>query len=117
MKQPLQRLVQLTQRSNWFNLRVWLISLVLIILAGSNLAWVHISDPRPGAMENNLAQVGLTPTPIPAFQASPTQTLLPPEYLQNSGQTTGIILVAMVMVLIVVGGVLYTLIKERIKIK
>lgn len=117
MKKSLQRMVHLINNTNWFNLRVGIISLVLIILAGSNLAWVHLSEPHPGRVESVLAQLVLTPTAMPAFHASPTQTLLPPEYLQNSGQTTGVILVAMVMVLIVVGGVLYTLINERYKIK
>ena len=113
MKPLLQRLTGWIRKSNWFDLRTLLISLVLLILASSSLAWVHVSEPRTVAAQNTPVQVQLTPTPKPALQSGPTPTLLPPEYLTNSGQTTGIVLVSALMVLIVVGGVFYTLLKER----
>ena len=113
MKPLLRHLTDLIRNSNWFDLRIVLITLVLLILASSNLAWAHVSAPQPRAEKDITAQVQTTPTPQPALLAGPTPTLLPPEYLTNSSQTTGIVLVAAVMVLIVVGGVFYTLLKER----
>lgn len=114
MKPFLQRLAARIRESSWFDLRTLLISLVLLILASSSLAWVPLPGQRAEIDEKIPVQVvQVTPTPRPLLQAGPTQTLLPPEYLTNSSQTTGIILVAALMVLIVVGGVFYTLVKER----
>lgn len=56
--------------------------------------------------------VEATPTPEGEMLA-PTVTPLPPEYLGNYAQTTGIILATSVIVLIVVGGVLYGLLSNK----
>lgn len=53
-----------------------------------------------------------TPTPE-GEMLSLTATPLPPEYLGNYAQTTGIILATSVIVLIVVGGVLYGLLSNK----
>ncbi len=63
---------------------------------------------------NLLQNSSLDATPTPeGVLVSPTVTPLPPEYLDNYAQTTGIILATSVIVLIVVGSVLYGMVSNR----
>jgi|YNPNPStandDraft_1061719.scaffolds.fasta_scaffold20566_3 hypothetical protein len=65
-----------------------------------------------GANVLQTSSLEATPTPESAL-VSPTVTPLPPEYLDNYAQTTGIILATAVIVLIVVGSVLYGLLSNK----
>lgn len=61
-------------------------------------------------LETSPLEVTVTPE---AGVISPTSTPLPPEYLDNYAQTTGIILATSVIVLIVVGSVLYGMLSNK----
>ena len=115
------------QKPSWSRLRIFLISSLLFLLVVSSLAWRQPPDARSAqqptptvlaptlieteSAETNPAAAGQAATAVPRVSLVPT--LLPPEYLTNSQQTTGIILIASIMVLMVVAGVLRTLVSEK----
>jgi hypothetical protein len=119
----MQRLFSSIQLS-WSRARGILIFLLLFLLAVSSLAWRQPPETRsflqiaPTPTRGSTQTIALTPTgnaqnAQTAPSARPTLTPLPPEYVTNSQQTTGIIFVASIMVLIVVFGVLHTLVTEK----
>jgi hypothetical protein len=101
--------------------RVLLAGLIVVLLAAVNLA----SSLSPAGANSLFAQEVLgTRTPLPTEPARteptasmelaiPTPTPLPAELLDNYQQTTGIIIVAGMLVLIVAAGVFNQLISER----
>ncbi len=98
--------------------RVLFSGLVLLLLAVVNLAW-NSPPARHAAATPPAAEATLTRTPLPTqpavtdSQATLTPTPLPAELLANFQQTTGIIIVAAVLVLIVAAGVFNQLLSER----
>jgi hypothetical protein len=105
------------------DLRFWGIGCILILLAVLSLSMDLAGDPkkRAGAGEPGsiipavykLQQASPTPTPTAAIAAVPSRTPFPEELLANYQQTTGIIIFAGVLVLIIVGGVFFQLLNER----
>ena len=101
--------------------RVFLAGLIVVLLAAVNLA----SSLSPSGANGPFTQDAVgTRTPLPTEpasteatasmeQAMPTPTPLPAELLDNYQQTTGIIIVAGMLVLIVAAGVFNQLISER----
>jgi Na+-transporting methylmalonyl-CoA/oxaloacetate decarboxylase gamma subunit len=106
------------------HLRYWGIGFVLLLLVILSLT---INLPATAASQGELfthrRDVALasghlpvqpaTPTPSELTQAAPTHTPFPAELLGNYKQTTGVIIVASLLVLIIVGGVFFQLIHER----
>jgi hypothetical protein len=103
--------------------RFWGIGLILVLFAVLSLAWEmpgavvkHASPPVDDpvfAVPAVLVFQQVTATPTAEPLATPTQTPLPAELLANYQQTTGIIIFAGVVVLIIVSGVFFQLIKDR----
>jgi hypothetical protein len=101
--------------------RVVLAGLIVVLLAAVNLA----SSRSPAGANGPFAQEATeSRTPMPTESArteptasmelaTPTPTPLPAELLDNYQQTTGIIIVAGMLVLIVAAGVFNQLISER----
>ncbi len=105
------------------HLRFWGIGFVLVLLAVLNLVW-DLPVQRAGPAERQPQGVSLlqpavfhaqdaSPTPTEEVETTPTRTPLPAELLANYKQTTGIIIFAGVVVLIIVGGVFFQLMQER----
>ena len=92
--------------------------LIVLLLVAVNLAWVG-PPSGVGSTAAQEATVTVTRTLAPTEpaesmeMATPTPTPLPAEFLTNYKQTTGIIIVAGVIVLIVVAGVFNQLISDR----
>jgi hypothetical protein len=74
----------------------WIILLIVILLI-IILVW---PDPASGAY------LGQKETSTATLKPVPTSTLIPPEYLETTDQTNGIICGSVVLVLIIVGGTL-----------
>lgn len=101
--------------------RLFLSGFIVVLLAVVSLTWkdtpvqelqVDSSWSEPAARRSAL--FGLQePTPDPVVDATPTPTPLPPELQTNYQQTTGVIIFAGVVVLVIVAGVFNELIKER----
>jgi hypothetical protein len=97
--------------------RLWLVGAVVLMLSVISLAWNRPPSELTGEhAQARTATPTLLPTPAPAevnLEAIPTRTPLPAELLDNYRQTTGIIIFAGVVVLIVVAGVFNQLVHER----
>ncbi len=107
----------LFSRIDW---RLFVIGFIIVLLAAVSIA----ANERPGAqfyldpswqepaMRRSALFAGQELTPQ-TDEAAPTQTPLPPELLANYQQTTGVIIFAGLVVLVVVAGVFNELIRER----
>lgn len=84
--------------------RIYFISLVVLLVGAVNLGWSPIAPNQ---------EIQVTPTASSDVQATLTSTPLPPELLDNYQETTGVILVAGVVVLIIVASIFSELLIER----
>jgi len=105
------------------DLRYWGIAFVLVLFAVVSLVWElparqpgqgSLEPQDPGRVQQAVFRLQVaTPVPADGLEATPTRTPFPAELLANYKQTTGIIVFAGVVVLIIVGGVFFQLIHER----
>lgn len=104
------------------DLLFWGIGFVLVLLVVVSLAWevptggagqAGLPQNNPGVYQAVFRYQEVTPTPPGTPLATPTGTPFPPELLANYKQTTGIIVFAAIVVLIIVGGVFFQLLNER----
>ncbi|HMN59741.1 MAG TPA: hypothetical protein PJ988_05225 [Anaerolinea sp.] len=100
----------------------WGIGFILVLLVVVSLAWevpvggagqAGLPQNNPGIYQAVFRFQEVTPTPEGLLLATPTGTPFPPELLANYKQTTGVIVFAAVLVLIIVGGVFFQLLNER----
>lgn len=108
----------LGDRVDW---RMSMVGFTILLLMVVSLAWqdapVQSVPMGPAMLEPEMplsdSQIVQEAPTEELMQPTPTQTPLPPELLANYQQTTGVILFAGVVVLVVVAGVLNELIRER----
>ncbi|WP_299024035.1 hypothetical protein [uncultured Thermanaerothrix sp.] len=87
--------------------------LILAFLIGAQ-AWKAPTPPAAASPQALTPTLVDTPTPVVMQNESePLVTPLPPEFLENTTQTNGIILGSAILVLIVIGGTLSVILRRR----
>lgn len=107
-------LQNLWKQMDW---RIWITCLIFSFLVATSLAWREppanrVAGAAAGQGEAALLQIQeATPDQWP--DSTPTKTPLPPELMANYQQTTGVIVFAGIVVLVVVAGVLREFLRGR----
>ncbi|GAP05637.1 MAG TPA: hypothetical protein DEQ80_04835 [Anaerolinea thermolimosa] len=107
-------LQNLWKQMDW---RIWITCLIFSFLVATSLAWREPPANRmAGAVpgQEKMASIQMQEATTDQWlDSTPTKTPLPPELMANYQQTTGVIVFAGVVVLVVVGGVLREFLRGR----
>lgn len=104
----------LKKQTDW---RIWITCFIFSVLVATSLAWREPPVNRVAGVAGGKG-VGVSlqmqeATPAPGLDSTPTKTPLPPELMANYQQTTGVIVFAGMIVLVVVGGILREFLRGR----
>ena len=107
-------LQNLWKQMDW---RIWITCLIFSFLVTTSLAWKESPANRAAEAASGRGEaVSLQmqeATPEQSLDSTPTKTPLPPELMANYQQTTGVIVFAGIVVLVVVGGVVREFLRGR----